>query len=91
MEQPAAPYTLAIVSVNGAEYPSAGQFASIEEAEKYIPRSFRGLGAYWRVWIWQGGQRVVRCTRAGPGGTGERWEFEPAPGAEPRHLDGAPG
>ena len=76
------PYTLTIVSVNGAEYPSAGTFASTEEAQRYIPRSFRGLSSYWRVWIWQGGHRVVKCTRSGPGNTGERWVFEPVPDGE---------
>jgi hypothetical protein len=71
-------YTLTIVSVNGGEYPSSGTFATVEDAQKYIPRSFRGLSCYWRVWIRDSnGNRVVMCTRAGPKGTGERWVFKP--------------
>jgi hypothetical protein len=74
-------FTLTVASVNGAEYPAQGTFETMADAQRYVRSSFRGLSSYWRVWICDSadhGRRVVTGTRAGRGGTGERWIFEPA-------------
>lgn len=60
--------------------PDVGRrFASVEDVERFTRQELRGLSSYWRVEVVDDdGVVVLRGTRSGPGGTGERWTWQPA-------------
>ena len=55
--------------------PRADQvFDSVEAAQRYVRTEYATISSYWQVRITdESGALLLLGTRAGPGGTGQRW------------------
>lgn len=70
-------YTITYVSVRcDGEDPVGRKFTSLSEAQKYVRESFIGLEVYWRVYIYEAGNKVMMGTRSGKNATGKRWIWQ---------------